>query len=252
MSDIMCPVCGAVIPWDDVNVSTDIALCRACSKTHALSVIYGPNLIRTDVALSRPPTGVWVRQDGRDMSVGAKAWSISTFLALLVRTMFWNGIVSIFVLFAVAASLYRAGIAQPSWFPTPTMSGNPVPLGAMVFLWIFLAPFIAVGTLFLAQTVVNAAGRVEMRVAADSVEVFTGVGRIGIRRGFQPVGVQAVTVENRRWRTINGGLNEQRMIVIRHANGTFKFGSVLPEARMKFVASVLAKALRVSARVVDT
>ena len=33
----VCPKCRGAIPLDDVNVATDIALCRRCEQTFAYS-----------------------------------------------------------------------------------------------------------------------------------------------------------------------------------------------------------------------
>ena len=40
-SEYKCPSCGAAISLDDVNVAKDIALCRACGRSTAFSVISG-------------------------------------------------------------------------------------------------------------------------------------------------------------------------------------------------------------------
>jgi|JI6StandDraft_1071083.scaffolds.fasta_scaffold09792_4 hypothetical protein len=37
MSDIVCPACQSAIPLEEVNVSTDIALCRACGQTSSFA-----------------------------------------------------------------------------------------------------------------------------------------------------------------------------------------------------------------------
>lgn len=37
MSDIVCSTCQTAIPLEDVNVSTDIALCRACGQTSSFA-----------------------------------------------------------------------------------------------------------------------------------------------------------------------------------------------------------------------
>jgi len=39
--DLVCPLCRSAIAIDDINVATDIALCRRCSKTFSFSELIG-------------------------------------------------------------------------------------------------------------------------------------------------------------------------------------------------------------------
>lgn len=79
------------------------------------------------------------------VNIGATHRSIGSAIGLLLFALFWNGIVSVFVLFAIAGTLKQFNIGLPEWFPAPNMNGEPMSLGMVLFLWIFLTPFIAIG-----------------------------------------------------------------------------------------------------------
>jgi ribosomal protein S27E len=70
---ITCPTCRAKIATDDINVSTDVALCRSCGNTFHISEILGgtssilASLVNSvvppsgPVDLNSPPSGAWDR-----------------------------------------------------------------------------------------------------------------------------------------------------------------------------------------------
>src|SRR5688572_4214903 len=141
----MCPKCKGLLQSGDLNVATDIAFCRVCNVPHAFSaIVHGSNLEST-TDLQHPPAGAWYRSSGLETVIGATHRSVGAALGLLAFSLFWNGIVSIFVLFAVAGTLVNFGIPAPEWFPAPKMNGNLLGAGMTIFLWLFLTPFIAIG-----------------------------------------------------------------------------------------------------------
>jgi len=56
--EILCPSCRSRIPADDLNVSTDIALCRACDKPFRISEAVGSTPADPQL-LASPPSGAW-------------------------------------------------------------------------------------------------------------------------------------------------------------------------------------------------
>jgi len=65
---------------------------------------------------SRPPDGTWFRRDGRGTVIRATHRSIGQAFGLLLSTLFWNGIVSVFVAFALASTLNISGFRRPVGF----------------------------------------------------------------------------------------------------------------------------------------
>src|SRR6267142_3211263 len=129
-----CPRCKRVIASEDVNVANDIAFCRACNVSHRLSALTSGTVIDEDVDLSRPPAGAWFRRDGLGSIIGSTHRSIGQAFGLLCFCLFWNGIVSVFVLLAIASTLQHLGVPVPHFFPSPTSKGNFIPVGMTIFL----------------------------------------------------------------------------------------------------------------------
>ena len=117
--EILCPSCRSRIPADDLNVSTDIALCRACDKPFRISEAVGsapadPQLLAT------PPSGAWFDPlpDGFRAGASTRSWMA---LFIVPFTCVWSG-GSLFGIygtqivhgrFNVGMSLFRSSV--PAW-----------------------------------------------------------------------------------------------------------------------------------------
>jgi hypothetical protein len=238
-----CPHCKHVIPSEDVNVANDIAFCRNCNLTHRLSSLALGVTVDPAVDISRPPKGTWFQRDGSGVRLGATHRSLGQALGLLFVSLFWNGIVSVFVCLAAASTLQHLGIPLPHWFPAPNSKGSPIPVGFTLFLWLFLTPFIAVGVAMLAGFLSALAGHTELRIQGGELEIFSGIGPIGFRKRVTTSQINDVRIDDRRWRDSDGDSRRQRQIVIETNNKPIKFGSSLTEERRQFVAAALLKEL---------
>jgi hypothetical protein len=239
----ICPGCKRVIPSEDINVAKDIAFCRVCNLSHELSALTTGVVVDPDVDLSRPPPGTWFRRESGGPVIGATHRSLGQAFGLLLFTLFWNGIVSVFVAFAFASTLRHLGIPVPHWFPTPSGKGSIMPVGMTIFLWLFLMPFIAVGAAMLATFLSCLAGRTELRVAGGEAVLFSGIGSIGFRKRFKASDVKTVRIEDKRWRDSDGDSRRKTQIVIETMSGKpINFGSMLAPERRLFVAGAARKA----------
>ena len=240
-----CPRCKGPIASEDVNVAKDMAHCRACNLVHTLSELRQAAELEAETDLNAPPAGAWIRREGRGITVGASHRSVGSAVVLLFFSLFWNGIVSVFVLVAIASSLRLAGIPMPEWFPAPKMNGSMMGLGMTIFMWLFLTPFILIGLAMLAGFVSCLGGRTEAKVSPAEGLVFVGVGNVGWRRRFDPRLVKDVRLENETWRDSDGDRRSKSAIRIENQDGKeIKFGSALTPERRKFVTAALRKALR--------
>src|SRR5206468_217808 len=129
----------------------------------------------------------WHRTDGVELVIGATTRSVGAAVATLAFALFWNGIVSIFLLVVIAATLTHLGFNVPEWFPGPHMDGMGV--GLTLFLWIFLTPFILIGLTMIGAFLMAIGGRTELRIHGENGTVFSGIGPLGLRRRFQTSGV---------------------------------------------------------------
>lgn len=233
-----------MIASDDVNVAKDVAYCRTCNLACKLSeLVHGSELL-ANVDFHRPPAGVWFSDDGRGVIVGATHRSLTGAAGLLAISLFWNGIVSVFVLVALAATLKNLHIALPDWFPAPNMNGSPMGVGMTIFIWIFLTPFILVGLAMIGGFLSCLGGRTEVRMHNAAGEVFTGIGPLGYRRRFDASAIKDVRIEDRRWRDSDGDRQRKTAIVIEtRAGRLIRFGTMLTEERRKFMAAAMRRAL---------
>jgi hypothetical protein len=190
--------------------------------------------------LRDPPPGISQMQDtlGTVIIASHRSWGMA--LGLLAMTLFWNGIVSVFVAVALSGTLHHLGVIPPDWFPAPKMDGKIMGRGELIFLWLFLTPFIAIGTGMVLAFLSTLVGRTEVRIRRDQGSVFVGIGRLGWSRRFVPSEVKRVILVEHAARDSRG----QFEIHIEHANGKrLKFGSLLKEERQVFLIAALKQAL---------
>ncbi|MDR0353907.1 MAG: hypothetical protein LBI02_11405 [Opitutaceae bacterium] len=250
MTTPVCPKCGKNILGDDINVARDVAYCRKCGTVCALSELAESHRDRVfkDSAfdLAHPPKGAWLRRDMRGISLGASCRSFQKAAGLLFTALFWNGIVSVFVCLAIAGTLHYAGISVPEWVPAfcgEEGDGLTGSLGGLLFLWLFLTPFILIGTGMIVSLLMSLFGRVEITIQADTNtgRVFSGLGRVGWTRKFIPSRVGEIGGTRTRW-TLNGA--SQELAFLREKDGEMiKFGLLLSEERRAFLIYALERIL---------
>ncbi len=234
-----CSKCGRVIASDDINVAQDVAYCRACNLSHRLSDLTDEEPDAA-VDLNRPPNGAWFTNDIGGPIIGAVHRNLLTAGGLLFATLFWNGIVSVFVTLAISATLHLCHISLPDRFPAPKMNGGEMGVGITVFLWLFLTPFITIGLFLAGSLVSNLFGRTEVRIANSQGTVFTGIGALGWKRAFDTTQVKTVRLHESR--NNNGTASIKLNIELRDGK-SIKFGSMLPDGRRQFMLAALRKTL---------
>jgi len=239
-----CPTCSKTILSDDVNVAKDIIYCRSCNLAHSLSALLQTSELTTGINFDRPPLGVHYDLASGHLNVSATHRSLGMAAGTLAMALFWNGIVSVFVLIAIAGTLKNLGVTLPTWFPSPDMNGSPMSTGMTLFLWIFLTPFIVIGVSMMGAFFLSVGGRTEVQADPTGGTVFTGVGPLGYRRRFMPSHVSDVRIEDKQWRDSDGDRQQKTNIIIETKEGKLiRFGSMLSSERRKFLTAVLRKFL---------
>jgi hypothetical protein len=243
---VTCGKCAAGIAPADVNIAADTAYCRACGSLSRPSVMLadGDAGIDPRAADDVPPGCRVVEGRGYGTTLRSTSRSLGTAVGLLFVTLFWNGIVSVFVSFAVAGTLRLAGVRLPSWFPAPDAhkgNGFGTTVGAMTFLWLSLTPFILIGSAMAIALAVSLLGHVSVRVGPDGGRAFTGIGPIGWPRRFDPAAVESVTVGKTAWQT--NGQNQPTIVIARRPGGPLRFGSMLRDDRRAWLVAAMRRAL---------
>ena len=239
-----CPSCHADYPPADINVSEGVAYCRDCDVLTRLSDLLPPAELTESEArdfdvpavdVSAPPRGCGVRDLGSRIVVTASARSLTGAVFPLFFALFWNGIVSIFVTIALAGTMQQLFGWTPSWLPAQGFSGMPV-----LFLWLFLTPFILVGTVAAFVALTSLLGRCEVVLAGPDAVVFTGFGPVGWKRRFSVMDVTRVRLGETTWKQND---RAQPCIEIVTGGKSYRLATIVPETRRNWMAAALKELL---------
>ena len=229
-----------MIPGEEINVGNDLAYCRPCNLAHRLSEI---TLAADELVAFRsdqPPSGVSVETAGARTVITASNRSIGSALGLLFFAVFWNGITSVFVVLAFAATLHNLNLPMPGWFPAPRMNGGTMGWGETLFLWLFLTPFILIGV-GMASAVLNCLfGRTEVVLEGTQSSVFSGVGRVGWRRRFEAPQITEIRLYQKR---NSEGADTHGILLALRSGKEIKFGTMLTKERRSFMLQALRQRL---------
>lgn len=242
MTPNLCPKCGGAIAVDDINIREGVGLCRSCGKLSRLAEIADAPAIDPKTIDAPPPGCMLEERPGGARLVKASMRSVGTAAGLLFVCLFWNGIVSVFVLIALAG-LYTHFIGPlPQWFPAPGSGsgtngnvGANMPLGMTLFLCVFLIPFVTVGLLIFGSFLTCLMGRVEVLVDGTIGRVRTGFGPFNWTRRFDPTKVKRVSEGFTSYQE-NG---RSKPVIQIEADRTVKLGSLLEEGRRAWMMGVL-------------
>jgi hypothetical protein len=225
---ITCPTCRAKIATDDINVSTDVALCRSCGNTFHISEILGgtssilASLVNSvvppsgPVDLNSPPSGAWYRPEADGFTAGASTRSWSA-LFLVPFTCVWAG--------GSMFGIYGTQIIKGHFNLPMSLFGLPFLIGSC-----FLVSFCAMMTL----------GKVSVSVHGDRLAVFTGIGPFGITRTASLSEFKTISED-----FASGAMNNNRTSRVIRLEGSrsMAFGSMLSTERRYFLLAALRTAL---------
>lgn len=246
MSNTVCPQCGRAIPIEDIHMGEGAALCRVCDRLYRLSEVLPENTgnptSRVDldrIASGKPPVGAWIRDDGVETRIGATTRSLGTASFMWVFTLFWNGIVSIFVAIVLVSILHHANVLPKNFTPFSS-SKPPMGLWTAVAVSAFLTPFVLIGAGTLIFTLLCTFGSNEVRLHGRTGRTSIGIGPARFWRRFDAGAVRAVRI-----RTKNSSTNGEpdRVIEIDTEDRTAEIGGMLSPARRRWMAAVLRERL---------
>lgn len=237
MFENLCPRCDAPLPTESINIQEGVALCPSCGALSRLKEIAEQTRPSGEV-LSRPPSGCTIEEGNQEIFVEASLRSATGFLGALFFCLFWNGIVSVFVLIALSGLYHHLIGPIPAWFPAPKMNGG-MPLGMTLFLCVFLIPFVTVGVISFGAALTSALGSVQAVVGEELVLIRTGVGRFAWTKRFDPRQYRQLTTTSGKWQKNNQPAEAIEII----ADETVQFGAMLTRERREWMAAVLKEML---------
>jgi hypothetical protein len=240
-----CPACDNEITPSDINIAEGVALCSGCGQLSQLSNLNFSGST-TDEILSNTSSDIRIDSDSNRIEATISLFSISKFLGSLSVSIFWNGIVSIFLSLAAAAVYYNLYGPVPDWFPTPGLdNGRPIMnnevmgAGMTIFLCAFLTPFVVIGTAMIVNTLLRLFGTTKITIDRNNSYVSTGISFVRLKRQFDPMNVRSI-------KYVLSKLNQenQRNYVIEiSSTRDIKFGLLLSENQKNWASSFLRAVL---------
>jgi len=216
MPSYFCPACRSAISLEDVNIATDLALCRNCGTTTPFSVVADTSELSL-VTQDDVPKGVTVTPaltGGTEITYRR----ISKIVFFLIPfMMIWSG-------FSLSG-IYGRQIIRGQFDVSQSLFGLPFLLGTIMLLAVVLF------LLF---------GRWRVRMNAGQGEVFAGVGPAGWTRSFRYDPQSRVSLE---LTNIQRNRVPQKAITVRTGNEEIRFGTGIQEDAKRFIAAAILKNL---------
>ena len=184
-ANYLCPHCGAPIPLDDVNVATDLALCRKCGQTSPFSA-----LAEAASAAHEPltlPKGVSFDQTFDGFRIVCSTRSKTAFF-IVPFMLIWSGV--------SVGGIYGTQLAKGHFNLMTSLFGIPFLLGT-----------VALGCLSL----MTVCGHVVIEKKGRLLECLTGVGAIGFRKRALWSAISHVREEPTGW--ANNGQTQWRLLL---------------------------------------
>lgn len=221
-----------------MNIEEGVALCPSCGELTRLSELLQDQRPIHDILIA-PPSGCCIEHNGSGATIRVSTRSWYGFLLPLAFALFWNAIVSMFLITA-AAGIYSNFVGPlPDWIPGQFVDegkiGEHMDKGMAVFLCVFLIPFVVAGLFMIGLALMGLLGKIEVVLQETGSWVGAGVGFIQWRRRFDAKQVRSVSlIPVTREPTVG---NNQRLELV--ANRTVRFASTIPEQRQEWLKAVL-------------
>ncbi len=233
MTNNHCPICGARLPLESIRIKDGTADCPSCGQVSRLSEVVSMRRSHSEV-LKRLPKGCSVQDLGDRIAIVVSLQSLRNTLASIGIALFWNGIVSVFLLSEVG-SLYQHFIGPlPAWFPS-IAKGEKMHLGMTLGILLFLLPFIAIGIFLLGGILMSIGGKIQIEIAQTMANIRIGLGPFQWKDAFDPSQVKDVRLEES---APDSDESYTKRIAI-DADKVIRFGSQLEDDRSEWLFAVL-------------
>lgn len=237
-----CPSCDKEIFSEDINLSEGVALCSNCGNLSRLSQLNFTGSTYEEI-IKNPPKECSVVGDRYCSEITVSLFSVTGFLGSLFVSLFWNGIVSVFLSLAAAAVYYNVFGPVPEWFPTPGLEdGKPIMneevmgIGETVFLCLFLTPFVAIGTCMIANTFLRLFGTTKVFIAKHGSYVSTGISIFRLKRSFDSQDVISIEYELSK---LGQESEDKHVIEIVTSKKSTKLGLLLNVKQLEWLKTIL-------------
>lgn len=192
---------------DDINVSTDLALCRACGKSFRFSEIVGePSSSGPD--LNSPLPGAFFEQLPDGFRVGATTRS-GMAVFLVPFTCVWAG--------GSLSGIYGSQIVKGHFALGPSLFGLPFLMGSCVLI---------------SMCALYTMGQMTVTKSSDRLSIFAGVGGLGWTRNYSWSDFRTIRDD---YAPGSFNWNRQGRLIALEGKRRVAFGSLWTDERRYFV-----------------
>jgi hypothetical protein len=242
MRTLTCSTCGAAISQENINVAKDFFYCPACQKTGKISAQLSDVEISADYSRGAP-AGVWESTEMNRSIVGARCFNWGALLGQLFAAVFWNSIVSVFLLVFGAITLHSLKVPLPE--PLNFIEKNPdtVPAGALVFFWFFITPFVLIGLWLLHSLFDNLLGKIEILFDRGTLRVKRSLGPFSISQNIPLNNLSGFSIKDSGAKT-NGRPSYYKIELTDRNGNIYKFGRGIPTNRLGYLLHKIRESAR--------
>ncbi len=212
-----CPNCGQALQASDINIEKDIAKCSQCNHVFVVSeALFKVNTPVEDLKsfdLDDVPKGAWFTTDFHNTMIGATTRSAIAFF-LVPFMLVWSG--------GALGGIYGSQILSGEFDLMMSLFGIPFIVGSLIF-WTF--------------ALMAVWGKVEVTFDKTGGQVFTGLGKIGVKKNFLWSEVDRIEESNFSFK-YPGSRGYQ---IVMEGKKRISFGSGLNEERRYYVYMALKK-----------
>ncbi len=205
-----CPNCRQPLLPENINVQTDLALCKACGQVSQLSKLVDADF--DPAVLDHPPPGAWYQESMSECIFGATTRSPMAFF-LVPFMCVWSG--------GSLGGIYGTQLVHGKFNLMISLFGIPFLIGTLMF-----------GSIAL----MSVCGKLEVRIREGLGTVFIGVGRLGWTRRFNLAEVDFIEDSY-----TPGSRGSGSTSILLRGQSVLRFGSQLTEPRRYFILNVLKR-----------
>jgi hypothetical protein len=209
-----CPSCSAVIEMANINVATDVALCKQCGQTTPFSILSGISEL-SSVRLDAPPKGIQITEDMTGVQALCYKKISPVVFFLIPFTCLWSG--------GSMWGIYFTQFTEGKFDLFRSLFGLPFLFGTVILLSIIIF---------------NLFGKWLITINQRECLVFVGVGGIGWTRGFP---LTRETVVSLGLSSVSQNHQPMKAICIRNQDKEIKFGSSISDSAKQYIAAYLSR-----------
>ncbi len=239
-----CPECDHEITSREININEGVALCSGCGQLSRLSELIHEE--DDEMLGDSLPKSIAIHAGNNRVEIHLSLASLPMFLGSLFVSLFWNGIVSVFLSLAAAAVYYQIWGPVPEWFPTPGLEeGKPVMNDQVmgpsmtIFFCLFLTPFVVIGVSMIINTLMRLFGKTVIVIDPYQSRISTGVGLLKLTRNFNPLHIKAVSIQESRLRNNNQTTELIELTTSNEGGKSVRFGRMFNEEQLVWSSKLL-------------